>query len=101
MLNSQTWLLPVFDLYRPLVEEANGDPDIVFTKFKADMVERVYVKCLRGHTASDACEVCEAVAATKIQTPRKPKGQKAIHWQYPKTTRGTLRTHARFRNMAL
>ena len=42
---------------RPLVEEVNADPEVVFTKFKADMVERMFVKCMRGHMARDSCEI--------------------------------------------
>ena len=85
---------------RPLVEEVNADPEVVFTKFKADMVERMFVKCMRGHMARDSCEICEAIADTKVQTRRHRQGKKALHWVYPRTTRGRLRTHRRFHAIA-
>lgn len=99
----QSRFTPSSDLhltFRPLVEEANADPEVVFTKFKADMVERLFVKCMRGHMASDSCEVCEAIARTKVKTARYPKGKKGTHWEYPRTTRGRLRTHASFTEIA-
>ncbi len=81
--------IPVLTIiFRPLVKEANEDI-INLVKFHGDMVERHYIRCLRGHAAKDSCEWCESCSLV------------GIHWEYPRTTRGRLRTHERFKRFAL
>ncbi len=73
------------------MEEINGDEEFIAKKVIADMVERHYLKGMKGHTGHNSCECCYAVG-------NGPFGK--VDYDYPRSTTGMHRTDHRWRVIA-
>ncbi len=73
------------------MNEINTDDEIVVRKFICDMVERHFIKGMKGHMAHLSCEMCYAPG-------NGPSSR--VDYDYPRSTTYAARTDSRWRLVA-